>query len=567
MPPTQPAPTKRGERLIYLPLGGAGEIGMNAYVYGYGFPGKERLILVDLGVAFPDMDSSPGVDLIMADITWLTDRLDRLEAIFITHGHEDHLGGLPHLWAQLKKPIYARAFTATLGRLKMEEAGLARDAIRTVKPRPETVTAGPFQVQFVPVSHSIPESAALVIDTPAGRIVHSGDFKLDRNPIVGEPWDDATFEAIAAERPIKALMCDSTNVFSPLPGRSESTLGVPLSELIAGAGGMVVATTFASNVARLKTLAEAGRAAGRTVCLLGRAMKKMVSAGEESGVLQGFPRHITPEDALEVSRKNLMLIVTGSQGERRAASAQLARGKYLGHELKKGDLFLFSSKTIPGNERDVIRIMNALSEKGVDIVDDHGGLYHVSGHANRPDLEAVHELVNPMMLVPMHGEHRHLREHAGIATAKGLASMVVTNGMMVSLSGTAPVVVEQIEAGRVYLDGSVLIGAMDGVVRDRIRMALNGLALVTIIIDEDGAPLGDAWVELMGLAETGTSGRGLAEEIERDLGEFLAKAAPKLLANDDKLDEQVKRLVRQTATEEIGKKPEVVTVISRLTAD
>ena len=188
----------------------------------------------------------------------------------------------------------------------MEEAGLARDAIRTVKPRPETVTAGPFDVQFIPVSHSIPESAALVIDTPAGRIVHSGDFKLDRNPIVGEAWSDASFEEIATERPIKALMCDSTNVFSPLPGRSEATLAVPLAELIAAQGGMVVATTFASNVARLKTLAEAGRAAGRTICLLGRAMKRMVSAAEEAGVLQGFPRHVTPEDAQEVSRKNLM---------------------------------------------------------------------------------------------------------------------------------------------------------------------------------------------------------------------------------------------------------------------
>ena len=561
------APSKAGERLIYLPLGGAGEIGMNAYVYGYGMPGKERLILVDLGVAFPDMDGSPGVDLIMADISWLTARLDRLEAIFITHGHEDHLGGLPHLWSQLKKPVYARAFTATLGRMKMEEAGLARDAIRTVKPRPEVITAGPFEVQFVPVSHSIPESAALVIDTPAGRIVHSGDFKLDRNPIVGEAWDDAAFESIAAERPIKALMCDSTNVFSPLPGRSESTLGVPLSELIASSSGMVVATTFASNVARLKTLAEAGRAAGRTICLLGRAMKKMVLAGEESGVLQGFPRHIGPEDAQEVPRKNLMLIVTGSQGERRAASAQLARGKYLGLELREGDTFLFSSKTIPGNEREVLKVVNALSEKGVTIVDDSNGKYHVSGHANRPDLEHVHRLLLPDMVLPMHGEHRHLREHVRLAKDAGIAALVATNGMMIDLTGDTPKVVDRIEAGRIYLDGSVLIGAMDGVVRDRIRMALNGHVTVTLIVDEDGEALGEPWVDIMGLPTKGRGGRDLSEVLEADLGAFVASAGRKLMADDDKLEEALKRAVRQVAMEEIGKKPEVIVVISRLSAE
>ncbi|MGV8986689.1 MAG: ribonuclease J [Cypionkella sp.] len=561
------APMKPGERLIYLPLGGAGEIGMNAYVYGYGMPGKERLILVDLGVAFPDMDSSPGVDLIMADIKWLTDRLDRLEAIFITHAHEDHIGGLPHLWSQLKKPVYCRAFTATIGRLKMEEAGLSRDAIRTVKSRPETVTAGPFEVQFIPVSHSIPESAALLIDTPAGRIVHSGDFKLDANPIVGEGWDDARFEEIAAERPIKALMCDSTNVFSPLPGRSEATLAVPLAELIASQSGMVVATTFASNVARLKTLAEAGHAAGRTVCLLGRAMKRMVSAAEASGVLPAFPRHVTPEDALEVPRKNLMLIVTGSQGERRAASAQLARGKYLGLEMREGDTFLFSSKTIPGNEREVLRVVNAFSEKGVNIVDDNGGKYHVSGHANRPDLEHVHRLLLPDMVVPMHGEHRHLREHVKLANDAGIASIIATNGTMVNLTGEVPTVAERVETGRVYLDGSALVGAMDGVIRERIRLALNGHVTVTVIVDEDGEALGEPWVDTMGLPRSGRGGRELSETLEGELAEFVEGAGRKVMADDDKLEEALKRVVRQVTMEEIGKKPEVIVVISRLSAE
>ncbi len=556
-----------GERLIYLPLGGAGEIGMNAYVYGYGPKGKERLILVDLGVAFPDMDTSPGVDLILPDIGWLAENVDRLEAIFITHAHEDHIGALAHLWPQLKKPVYARRFTATIGRLKFEEAGLPKDALHVVEPRPQVVEAGPFKVQFVPVSHSIPESAALVIDTPAGRIVHSGDFKRDATPVVGEGWDDAVMEGIAAERPVKALMCDSTNVFSLHEGRSETTIQEPIRDLIRSASGMVVATTFASNVARLKTLAEAARAADRSVCLLGRAMKRMVTAAEEAGVLQGFPRTITPEEAVEVPRRNLMLIVTGSQGERRAASAQLSRGKYLGLEMKEGDMFLFSSKTIPGNERDVLRVVNAFSEMGVDIVDDQGGKYHVSGHANRPDLEHAHRLFLPDMLIPMHGEHRHLREHVRIAHEAGIAGAIVTNGTMIDISGDAPKVVDHIETGRTYLDGTALVGAMDGVIRDRIRMALNGRAMVTVILDEQDEPLGEAWVELSGLAATGLGGRPLAETMEADLTEFLDGAGKKLLADDDKLDEALRRIVRQVAMEEIGKKPEVTVVISRLSAE
>jgi ribonuclease J len=556
------------ERLIYLPLGGAGEIGMNTYVYGYGHPGQERLIVVDLGVAFPDMDTTPGVDLIMADIAWLEENRDRIEAIFITHAHEDHVGALGHLWPKLRVPVYARRFTAAIAAMKMEEAGQPLDAVRTVGPRPAVTEAGPFRVQFVPVSHSIPESAGLIIDTPAGRVVHTGDFKLDGSPVVGEPFVPEDWHRIARENGrVQAMVCDSTNVFSPNPGRSEATLAQPIAELIAGQEGLVVATTFASNVARLKTLAEAGRAAGRSICLLGRAMNRMVTAAQQTGILTDFPKVLTPEEAEEVGRQNLMLIVTGSQGERRAASAALSRGKYLGHELREGDLFLFSSKTIPGNERDVIRIMNALSEKGVDVVDDRGGLYHVSGHANRPDLEAVHELMDPRILIPMHGEHRHLREHADLAKAKGIASAVVTNGTMVSLSGERPEVAAHIEAGRTYLDGTVLIGAMDGVVRDRIRMALNGLVLVTVIIDEDDRPLGEPWVELMGLPETGASGQPMAELIEADLGEFLSNAPDKVIMDDEKLDETVKRIVRQVAAEEVGKKPEVVAVVSRLMAE
>lgn len=556
------------DRLIYLPLGGAGEIGMNCYAFGYGPEGEERLIVVDLGVTFPNMDESPGVDLIMADITWLAENAERIEAIFITHAHEDHVGAIGHLWPRLRAPVYARPFTAAIATLKMEEQGQPLDVIRVVKPRPETVEAGPFRVQFVPVSHSIPESSALVIDTPVGRIVHSADFKLDGTPVVGEPFDPAEWHRIANEGPgVKVLTCDSTNVFSPHPGRSEASLAAPLAELIAAQEGMVVATTFASNIARLKTLAEAGRAAGRSICLLGRAMKRMITAAVQTGVLTDFPAVIQPEEAADLPRRDLMLIVTGSQGERRAASAQLARGRYLGLEMREGDTFLFSSKTIPGNERDVIRVMNAMSERGVEVIDDRGGLYHVSGHANRPDLEAVHELLRPKILVPMHGEHRHLREHCRIGTAKGIVAELAVNGTMVDLTGEAPEVAGYVETGRTYLDGTALIGALDGVVRDRIRMAINGHVLVTVILDEEDQPLGDAWVELTGLPPRTGKGATLAEAIEADLNEYLERADDRALADDDKLEEAVRKIVRQVAVEAIGKKPEVTVVTSRLVAE
>ncbi|MDZ7710999.1 MAG: ribonuclease J [Roseovarius sp.] len=551
------------ERLIYLPLGGAGEIGMNAYVYGYGKPGKERLILVDLGLTFPDMDTTPGVDLILPDITWLAERRDRLEAVFITHAHEDHVGAVAQYYDRLGAPVYARAFTANIARAKMVEHGHPEKAVRTVSAWPETVTAGPFTVGFAPISHSIPESSGLVIDTPEGRLVHSGDFKIDLDPVVGEPFDRELWESIGAGG-IKAFMCDSTNVFSEHPGRSESSVGAPITELIANRPGMVVATTFASNVARVKTLAEAGIRAGRQVCLMGRAMNRMVEAGKATGVLTGFPATIPPEEASKLPRQDVMLIVTGSQGERRAASAQLAGGKYNGITMKEGDTFLFSSKTIPGNERGVIRIMNQFSQLGVDVIEGDDR-YHVSGHANRPDLDEMHKILKPQILIPVHGEHRHLREHAKLAKTNRIAGVVAVNGMMIDLGGNAPKVAEYVETGRTYLDGTCKIGAMDGIVRDRIRMALNGHVMVNVIIDEDDAPLGDPWVEMMGVPETGRSRAPLVDVLEEILAQFMGRANDKTLRDDDKLEEGLRRVARQSAQTEIGKRPEVTVVITRLT--
>lgn len=551
------------ERLIYLPLGGAGEIGMNAYVYGYGKPGQERLIVVDLGVTFPDMDTTPGVDLIFPDIAWLEARKGQIDGIFITHAHEDHVGALGHLWERLGAPVYARNFTANIARRKLDDHGLSPEIVTVVQPYPEMRKVGPFNVGFVPISHSIPESAGLLIETPDGRVLHTGDFKVDRTPVVGDPFDDELLTSVGAMG-IKALVCDSTNIFSPAAGRSEANLAGPLAALMAEAKGMVVATTFASNIARLKTLADAAKASGRSICLLGRAMRRMIEAGIQTGVLTDFPSVVTPEEAQDIPRENLLLLVTGSQGERRAASAQLANGKYMGLTLAEGDTFLFSSKVIPGNERGVIRIMNQLSEKGVEIVDDNGGMYHVSGHANRPDLELMHDLIKPQILIPMHGEHRHLREHAKLGTAKGIASVVAVNGMMLDLSGNEPKVAEYIETGRTYLDGSVQVGALDGIVRDRIRMALNGKLVVTLLMDENDEPLGDPWCETMGLAELGRSNTPVVEIVEAQLAQYLMRAKDKVLTNDEALERELTKMAKQIVMNEIGKKPEVTVVISRL---
>lgn len=552
------------DRLIYLPLGGAGEIGMNLYVYGYGPKDNERLIVVDLGVAFPDMDTTPGVDLIFPDISWLKDRRNQLDAIFITHAHEDHIGALGHLWSELGAPVYARNFTSKIALRKLEENGQSGRIVNVVSSWPDTTKVGPFEVSYLPVPHSIPESSALVIDTPKGRLIHSGDFKLDENPVVGEAFDHEMWQKVCSPG-IRAFICDSTNVFSENEGRSESEVAPEIKKLIENCSEMVVATTFASNVARIKSIAEAAEKAGRSVCLMGRAMKRMIEVSLEAGVLSDFPKLISPEDARAVPKRNLLLIVTGSQGERRAASAQLANGKYQGMTLSAGDLFLFSSKTIPGNERGVIKIINQLSEKGVDVVDDSSGKYHVSGHANRPELSKIHEIVSPQFLLPMHGEHRHLREHIKLAEAKGVSCLLASNGTMVDLSGNQLKVVDHVDTGRLYLDGTTKFGALDGIVRDRIKLAINGIILVNIIFDENDDMLGEPWCEIRGLPDFGQSECNVIDVLEEDLSQYIGRSKPSVIQDDDKLEKDIKRIARQTALTEIGKKPEVSVIISRLT--
>lgn len=550
-------------RFIYLPLGGAGEIGMNAYVYGYGEVNKERLIIVDLGVAFPNLEGTPGVDLILPDISWLEKRRDRVEALFITHAHEDHIGAIGYLWEKFEVPIYARNFTAHIARRKMLENDLSDALVRTVSTWPDKVKAGPFEVSFVPVSHSIPESSALTISCPSGRVIHTGDFKLDKTPVVGEPFDLNFWREIVKDQ-VHALICDSTNVLSTNKARSEGSLKDNITSLIAQAPKMVIATTFASNIARLKTLAEAGQSVGRSICIMGRAMRRMIETALETGVLKDFPKVVSSEEAGSIPREHLMLLVTGSQGERRAASAQLSAGKFQGIEIKERDLFLFSSKTIPGNERGVIRVINQLAQKGVDVVDDSSGLYHASGHANRCDLSFIHRLVQPKIIIPMHGGHRHLLAHSKLAEENGKVSLVCVDGMMLELSGKVPEVIDKVETGRIYLDGKVQYGAYDGVVRDRIRVATNGFVSVTIVKNGEDITFGEPLVKIRGLPKVGTSNVLLEDILEEDLMQFIGRADIKTLRNDENLETGIVRATRQSCLSEIGKRPEVSVTITHL---
>ena len=544
-----------------MPLGGAGEIGMNMYLYGWGKPGDERWILIDVGVTFPSPESSPGVELIMPDVSFIENRIDQLEGIFITHGHEDHIGALGHLWGKIGGcPVYTRKFTGTIARHKLEGVGADPDAVEIVGSMPEMVEAGPFRVGFMPVSHSIPEASAMVIDTPAGRVFHTGDLKLDPEPLLGEPFKPEAFKEVSQDG-LLALVCDSTNVFSDAPGRSEAVIVPNIKELFEDAKGMVVATTFASNVARLRTLADAAAEQGRAIVLLGRAMNRMLGYAREADVLGDFPSVVDPREADDIPRRHLFVLATGSQGEPRAASAALARDKYLGIELAEGDTFLFSSKTIPGNEVSVGRLANGMAAKGVRVVEDDDR-FHVSGHANRPDLERLHDLMDPAFIVPMHGEFRHLREHAELAKSKGRSAVVVPNGTMIDLSGNQGEIVEQIEAGRLYLDGEVLIGATDGIVLERLRIAFRGLIAVSIILDEDDRPLDAVWVELQGVPQPEV--QTLREDIEAAVEADLMRAKPAELADDDVLTDRVTRVARKVCSDETGKKPIVTVLVNRL---
>jgi ribonuclease J len=552
------------DELVYLALGGAGEIGMNCYLYGYGAGHRRRWIVVDFGLGFGDMDTAPGVEVIVPDIAFLVEERERIEALVLTHAHEDHVGAIQHLWQRLRVPIYARAFTAEVVRRSMGEAGLDSGAVREVA-LDQRVRLGPFEVEWFPVTHSIPEASGLAIRTGSGMVVHSGDFKLDPDPQLGAPIDMGVFERLGDEG-VLALTCDSTNVFLEGAAGSEAEIIGTLERLIAAAPRAVAATTFASNVARLRTLANAARASGRSIVIVGRAMRRMIEIAVQTGRLTDFPATIPEDQAKNIPAENLFYLVTGSQGEGRAALARIAAGTHPTVSLSEGDTVLFSSKTIPGNEAGIYRLYNRLSENGVRVIDGDMQRIHVSGHARRADLERVYRALKPRIAVPNHGEHRHLVEHAACARKWGAAhSVIAPNGTMVRLDGNAPGPVEYVETGRIYIDGTAQIGAMDGVIRERLKMARQGVVVCSLVVDEEGELLADPDVRCLGAPKDGDGWKAPLDEMIADAVDDALEEMPlKARRTDAGIEEVASRTIRRVVGRHWGKRPIISVSLTRL---
>jgi len=553
--------------LYYLPLGGADEIGMNMYLYGYGPEGKQRWIMVDCGIGFPDEAQAPGVETMTPDPAWIAERSDRLDGIFITHAHEDHIGAVGSLYEKLKAPIYCTAFPAEIARRKMEEAGESPKNINIVEPN-TPIKLGKFEVTFFPMTHSVPETSALIIRTPAGTLFHTADFKIDPDPIYGKPMDKDALKRLGDEG-VLAIVCDSTNVFEQGRSGGEKTIQDNLNKVIAGCKGKVAATTFASNVARLKMLADAATANERAVVVAGRAMKRMIEAGHRSGAAANFPDTVSEDQARDIPDENLFYLVTGSQGENRAAVARIASDSHPVVSMGRGDTMIYSSKTIPGNEVEVARIQNKLVERGIEIIDSDTADIHVSGHACRDEIEEVYSLLKPKYAIPMHGEHRHLHEHAESALKWGAAqSFVVTNGQMLHVAANGPRVVDEVPNGRLYRDGNAIVGSQDGVVRDRKRMAMNGHIAVSVILDDDGQLVVESDVRATGAPKrTGKRGGTFEQRIAEAVDEAIKSAPRKKRQDDDGLEELVSQVARRTANKLWGKKPETVVFITRIEDD
>ncbi len=555
---------KNENKILFIPLGGCSEIGMNMYLYGIKSKKKTEYIMVDAGVTFPDPEYTPGVELIMPDTTFVEDNLENMKAIFITHAHEDHIGSLSHLFEYIEAPVYCRKFTALVAKSKIDRGGGDTSQVRVAKSFPKMIKAGAFEVGFFGMSHSIPEASGLVIDTPCGRIFHSGDFKIDHSPVLGEPFNTRALEDLG-KTGIMALTCDSTNVFNENPGRSESTLFNNFVNLFEKVEGMVVATTFASNLARLTTLASAAEKTDRSLVILGRAMNTMIAFGRESGVLKDFPEVISPRDAKFKPRKNLLVLASGSQGEPRAASAQLARDSYMGLTLKEGDVFLFSSKTIPGNELRVAKIIDKLERRGVEVIEDKDGRYHVSGHANKPDLKEFHELIKPGIIIPMHGEYRHLREHARLGEKNGTRSIIATNGEVVEiLPNSRASITGEVPVGRVFLDGSLLVDEDEGVTLDRVKLMKNGHAVVSVLVTAE-SPFFSFELSLLGVPPVDDLKSRLVSELEGTFDNFVRSSQVDLTAriSNELVENECRRLLNKFFKSELGKKPQVSVCIHR----
>ncbi len=539
------APAKE---LLFLALGGSGEIGMNANIYGC----DGKFIMLDLGVSFGSQEY-PGIDLIMPDMEWIEYRIDDLLAIVLTHGHEDHIGALPYLAADLGVPLYANRFTAGLIAGKLAEQGVA-DAVKlNAVDNDAAFRIGPFGLRFTPLAHSIPEMSAVVIDTPHGRIFHSGDWKLDDDPVLGKPTAEAALRKLGDEG-IDVLVCDSTNAFNPQASGSEGSVRAGLMKAVGEARGRAIVTTFASNAARLQTLGEVARESGRTLCVAGRSLDRILGVAQANGFLTDFPETVDFDTAMTLERDDLMVIATGGQGEPRAALARMADDNHP-IKLQEGDSVIFSSKQIPGNELAIGRIMNQLAAKGVLTVTEKQAHIHVSGHPGQPELAALYDWLRPKLLVPVHGEIRHMHEQARFALAQGVpAALTQVNGDLIRLAPGKPKRIDRVRSGRLALDGNVLLPADGETITDRRRLGLYGVISVAVSLSKGRAR--DADVRY----------RGVPVEDDRD--DFVGEMSTAALdaANDgpadrEKLREAIRLAVRRVATQWTGKKPMVDVLI------
>ena len=538
------------DELLFLALGGSGEIGMNVNLYGT----RGKWIMVDLGMTFSG-NEYPGVELVFADLDFIEERREDLLGIVLTHAHEDHIGAVPYFAGDLGVPLYATPFTADLVARKLEEAGLLGQVeLNIIEEDHGTLELGPFTITYLPLAHSIAEGNALLIDTPHGRIFHTGDWKLDEEPIIGEPTTEEELRAIGEEG-VLALVCDSTNVFNPNPSGSEGAVHRALMEEVARhSGKRVVVTTFASNVARLQTLGEVARETGRQICVAGRSLDRIIEVAQDNGYLQDFPTPVDFDTAMGLPRGEVLILATGGQGEPRAALARMAENNHP-IELTAGDVVLFSSRQIPGNEIAIGRIQNQLAARGITMVTDRQALIHVSGHPGRPELEALYSWLKPEVLVPVHGEIRHMAEQARVGKASGIPAQVVQkNGDLVRLAPGKPGKLAEVRAGRLVLDGDIIAPADGDAITMRRRIA--GEGVLVVVLARGAEPV----IEAVGLP------------LDEDLPEFLAEASQDVLnaikrlkgrdARDEAVIREAARLAaRRAAQRWSGKRPQVRVVM------
>jgi ribonuclease J len=535
------------DELAFLALGGVGEIGMNLSLYGY----AGTWLMIDCGITFAD-DTMPGVDVIMPDPGFIAERAADLAGLVVTHAHEDHIGAIPYLWPRLRCPVYATPFTAAVLRQKLIEAGLEREVPIIEVPMSGRFTVGPFEIELVTLTHSIPEPNAVVLRTPLGTVLHTGDWKFDAAPLVGEVADVAALRRIG-DAGVLAMICDSTNALRPGEAGSESDVRKSLVELVGRAKNRVAVACFASNVARLESAAAAAAAHDRQVALVGRSLWRIEHAARETGYLPDVPPFLTDEEAAYLPRDKVLLICTGSQGEPRSALSRIAEDEHPNIALEEGDTVIFSSRIIPGNERAIGRLQNRLAGLGVEIITEHDAFVHVSGHPAQDELTRMYQLVRPRIAVPVHGETRHLMAQARLAEQCQVQQALVTrNGEVVKLAPGPAAVIGEVPTGRLVVDGKRLLPAGAEALRSRQRMTFNGAALATIVVDREGRLRAPPQVTVQGIDED-DAGRG--EELRQRVEQALAELDPSERRDDAALREAARLAVRRSLRAWHGKKP------------